>query len=90
MRGDRAFGSVYIHILNRRVLIMLRFRLFWTDWFIMLWARICWTYGGADIQKRSDAGCLVGVRPVAQLVEHRTPNLLPVRARVRDASALDI
>ena len=29
------------------------------------------------------------VRPVAQLVEHRTPNLLPVRARVRDASALD-
>ena len=30
------------------------------------------------------------VRPVAQLVEHRTPNLLPVRARVRDASALDI
>ena len=32
----------------------------------------------------------VVVRPVAQLVEHRTPNLLPVRARVRDASALDI
>ena len=30
------------------------------------------------------------VRPVAQLVERRTPNLLPVRARVRDASALDI
>ena len=30
------------------------------------------------------------VRPVAQLVEHRTPNLLPVRAQVRDASALDI
>ena len=34
--------------------------------------------------------CPVCVRPVAQLVEHRTPNLLPVRARVRDASALDI
>ena len=30
------------------------------------------------------------VRPVAQLVEHQTPNPLPVRARVRDASALDI
>ena len=30
------------------------------------------------------------VRPVAQLVERRTPNLLPVRARVRDASALHI
>ena len=29
------------------------------------------------------------VRPVAQLVEHQTPNPLPVRARVRDASALD-
>ena len=34
--------------------------------------------------------CLDLVRPVAQFVEHRTPNLLPVRARVRDASALDI
>ena len=32
----------------------------------------------------------IKVRPVAQLAEHRTPNLLPVRARVRDASALDI
>ena len=30
------------------------------------------------------------VRPVAQLVERRTSNLLPVLARVRDASALDI
>ena len=30
------------------------------------------------------------VRPVAQLVERRTPSLLPVRGRVRDASALDI
>ena len=32
----------------------------------------------------------MAIRPVVQLVEHRTPNLLPVRARVRDASALDI
>ena len=30
------------------------------------------------------------VRLVAQMVERRTPNLLPVRARVQDASALDI
>ena len=33
---------------------------------------------------------MYAARPVAQLAERRTPNLLPVRARVRDASALDI
>ena len=32
----------------------------------------------------------IAVRPVAQLVEHRTPNLLPVWARVPDASVFDI
>ena len=41
------------------------------------------------LKSRSQTSKVI-VRPVGQLVERRTPNLLPVRARVRDASALDI